>query len=87
MTPAGVPARVAGLTDLAAPPPRRVVLPDARGRGGLRVSWHAERGVVVFSHWRDDVCIGTTRLPLQRTGELAAFLTAHLSEEARTRAG
>lgn len=69
------------MTDLASPPPRRVLFPDARGAGGLRVSRHADPDVVVFSLWRDDVCIGTSRLPTDRTRDLAAFLSAHLESE------
>lgn len=69
------------MTDLADPPPHRALYPDVRGRGGLRVSWHTDPGVVVFSLWRDDVCVGTSRLPAGRTRDLAAFLTAHLASD------
>jgi hypothetical protein len=40
---------------------------DARdGSRALRASWHAERGCVVLSMWRDDHCVGTTRPDARR---------------------
>lgn len=39
------------------------VLPDARGGGrALRVSWHAEDGLVVLSLWDGPRCTGTARV-------------------------
>lgn len=70
------------MTGPPSPPPRRVLFPDARGTGGLRVSRHADPDLVVFSLWRDDVCIGTARLPPHGSGELAAFLAAHAERSA-----
>jgi hypothetical protein len=34
---------------------------DARGRS-LRATWHPEAGMVVFSLWQADRCVGTFRL-------------------------
>jgi hypothetical protein len=37
---------------------------DARGSGrALRVSWHAEAGVIVLSLWHGGTCTGSFRLP------------------------
>jgi hypothetical protein len=62
---------------MAVPAPRRVLFVDERGTG-LRVSWHAERSITVLSLWRDDVCVGTARLPVADTARLASFLVEHL---------
>lgn len=58
-------------------PPRGEWFADARdGERALRVSWHAERGCVVLSSWRDDACVSTVRL----TGADAARLIAALAD-------
>jgi len=41
---------------------------------GLRVTWHPEREFVVLSVWRDDVCTGTFRLPIEDVPRLSALL-------------
>lgn len=46
---------------------------DERGQA-LRVTWHAEAGMVVLSIWRDEECVGTVRLPPDEARRLAAFL-------------
>jgi hypothetical protein len=67
---------------MIAPAPRRLFVDD-RGTG-FRVSWHDDRDVVVLSVWREDVCVGTVRLPLAEAAELASFLVAHLGARAVT---
>ena len=52
---------------------RRELFADDRG-AGLRASWHPERGIVVLSLWKGDVCAGTFRLPVDEAPRLAAFL-------------
>ena len=48
---------------------------DARGAGrSLRVTWHAEAGVVVLSLWRHTVCAGTFRLPADEVPALIEVL-------------
>jgi hypothetical protein len=71
---------------MAAPAPRRALFVDERGTG-LRVSWHAERSVTVLSLWRDDVCVGTARLPVTDTARLASFLVDHLGRLAAEKPG
>jgi hypothetical protein len=50
------------------------VVADARGEGrALRVSWHAEDGIVVLSLWDGARCTGTVRV---RAGEVPALIGA-----------
>jgi hypothetical protein len=52
---------------------------DARGDGrALRVRWHHEKDLVVLSLWRDNVCSGTFRLPVDQVPELIELLRAGL---------
>lgn len=53
----------------------RELFADARGTG-LRASWHPDRGVVVLSMWKRDVCTGTFHLPIEEAARLASFLGA-----------
>lgn len=53
---------------------------DDRGQA-LRVTLHAEAGMVVLSIWRTEECVGTVRLAADEAHRLAAFL-----EEAGTAA-
>ncbi|SFC91832.1 hypothetical protein SAMN04487968_11460 [Nocardioides terrae] len=60
------------------PRPRSIagaVLGDARGDGrALRVTWHAEAGVVVLSIWKDNLCTATVRLTPDEVGPLVETL-------------
>lgn len=71
------------MVEVALPPavPRRQLFADERG-SGLRVSWHEQRGLVVVSMWRGDVCTGTVRLTVADATRLATFLLGHLGERA-----
>lgn len=58
---------------------------DARGDGrALRVTWHHEEqpdgptGVVVLSLWRENVCVGTFRMPAEEVPDLVDALRAGL---------
>jgi len=54
---------------------------DARGEGrAIRVSTHAESGLLNLSLWRGDVCVGTARLRPDEAATLAAGLTHGLAE-------
>lgn len=46
---------------------------DERGRS-LRVTWHPESGLFVFSLWNADDCVGTFRLSASDAGELVALV-------------
>ena len=53
---------------------------DARGEGrAVRVSSHAESGVVNLSLWREDTCVGTARLRPDDVAELVTGLTEGLA--------
>ena len=57
------------------------VLLDPRGEDrSLRVSWHPEADVVVLSLWRDNLCAGTFRLPIDDVPALINLLRAGLAE-------
>jgi hypothetical protein len=62
------------------PRPRPIagaVLGDARGDGrALRVTWHADEGVVVMSVWKDNVCTTTVRLTPDQVAPLVETLQA-----------
>jgi hypothetical protein len=51
---------------------------DERG-GGLRVTCHAERDLVVLSLWREDRCMGTFRMAVADVPRLTGFLRDHLA--------
>lgn len=59
---------------------------DVRGRGrAVRVSAHAEAGLVTVSVWRDGTCAGTVRLAPGEAAELVTGITealAHLASSA-----
>ena len=53
---------------------------DARGEGrAVRVSTHAESGVVNLSLWREDTCVGTARLRPDDVAELVTGLSEGLA--------
>jgi len=48
---------------------------DARGGDrALRVSWHQDKGLVVLSLWRDNVCAGSFRLGIDEVPDLIDLL-------------
>lgn len=52
---------------------------DARGGGrAMRVSWHHDKGLVVLSLWRDNVCAGSFRLPIDDVPDMIVTLRAGL---------
>lgn len=54
---------------------------DARGGARcMRVTWHHAAGLVVVSLWRDDICVGTLRLPREDVPRLVHALTEGLEE-------
>ena len=54
---------------------------DARGAGrALRVSWHAEAGLVVLSLWHGGTCTGTFRLPADDVPDLIEALRSGLAK-------
>jgi hypothetical protein len=61
----------------------RAYFVDDRGRG-LRATWHAERGLVNLSFWRDDVCVETFRLPIADVPAFVTFLVDGLGQAVAT---
>jgi hypothetical protein len=60
---------------------RRAFLADTRGGDRhLCVTWHPTSSTVVFSHWVDDVCVGSTRVELDEASSLIALLVDALRE-------
>lgn len=54
---------------------------DSRGGArAMRVSWHAEAGVVVLSLWRENVCAGSFRLPAEDVPDLVELLRDGLDQ-------
>lgn len=54
---------------------------DARGGDrALRVSWHHESGLVVLSLWRENLCTGSFRLPVEEVPDLIEMLRAGLDQ-------
>jgi len=61
-------------------PTTGAVFLDARGGDrALRVTWHDEAGLVVLSLWRENVCAGSFRLPIEEVPDLIATLATGLS--------
>src|SRR3954467_12358761 len=61
-------------------PPRGRWAWDARGHErAVRVSAHRVEGVVNLSMWRDDICVGTVRLPAAAVAGLVEGLTGGLA--------
>ena len=55
-------------------PVRQLVLVDERD-AGLRVTWHAEREIIVLSVWHGARCSGSFRIAIADAPRLAAFLS------------
>ena len=65
------------------PAPESTIFVDPRGGGrAMRVTWHSEtpdrEGLVVISLWRDNLCVGSFRLPAGEVPELVHALTRGL---------
>jgi hypothetical protein len=55
--------------------PSRVLVPQALGSDEfLRVTWHASRELIVFSHWDGDHCVAATPVRITDIAELAALI-------------
>jgi hypothetical protein len=61
----------------------RVFVPDVRDDlRYLRVTWHADRRLLVLSHWRDDVCLASTPIELSEISKLIGLLVSALEDAA-----
>ena len=62
---------------------RRVIVEDARRDDTYaRVTWHAEEGVFVISHWHGDVCVAATRVPVEAAPDIIGLMVKGLAESA-----
>jgi hypothetical protein len=48
----------------------------------MQVTWHAESGVFVVSHWHEEVCTAATRVPVDAAPDLVNLLVRGLAESA-----
>lgn len=63
---------------------RRVLIPQALGADEfLRVTWHEQRKVMVFSHWQGERCIAATPVKVDDIAELAELTVAALADSVR----
>ncbi|HEY6624094.1 MAG TPA: hypothetical protein VIX85_09700 [Acidimicrobiales bacterium] len=61
--------------------PSHLQISDRRDGGRyLRVSWHHSRRVVVFSHWRDGVCVASTPVELAELPSIVGVLVQALAD-------
>lgn len=59
---------------------RRVFVPQALGADEfLRVTWHEQKHLVVFSHWQGDQCVAATPVRVSDLGELAELTVTALA--------
>jgi hypothetical protein len=64
--------------------PAHLQIDDRRdGDRHLRVSWHASRQVVVFSQWREGVCVATTPVELADIPAVIGVLVEALEDAAK----
>jgi hypothetical protein len=64
---------------------RRVVVEDVRRNDTfMRVTWHDDAGVFVVSHWRGDVCVAATRIPVEAAPDLVNLLVRGLAASSAT---
>ncbi|GAB2776336.1 hypothetical protein GCM10027020_32010 [Nocardioides salsibiostraticola] len=62
-------------------PPTGDVFLDARGGDRvLRASWHTDKGLVVLSLWRDNVCAGSFRLTVDEVPAMIEMLRSGLDQ-------
>jgi hypothetical protein len=74
------------MTRIMALPVRGEVFLDARDEGrALRLSWHHEGALVVFSIWREHACVATFQLDKDDVPRLIESLVTGLAEGYRGR--
>ncbi len=61
--------------------PRRLSIPDARGKGAtLRVTRHPEQRKIVLSHWREGLCVASTPVDEAELSALIGVLADALGD-------
>ena len=62
---------------------RRVMIPQALGANEfMQATWHETANVIVFSQWRDGVCVAATPVRVTDTVELTNLLVSTLGHAA-----
>ena len=60
---------------------QRVLVPQALGSDEfLRVTWHATRQLIVFSHWDGDHCVAATPVRITDIAELASLISQAVAQ-------
>ena len=60
---------------------RRVIVEDTRQNDTfMRITWHDESNVFVVSHWRGEVCVAATRVPVDAAPDLINLFVRGLAE-------
>jgi hypothetical protein len=63
----------------------RVLIEDDRSNGTfVRMTWHPESRVIVVSHWRDDVCLAATRVPVEAASDVVGLFVKAMSDSMQT---
>lgn len=73
---------VQGSVPVALPARGEVFIDSRSSDRAMRVSWHAEVGLVVLSLWREDRCTATFRLPVAEVPALVHALVEGLAHSA-----
>lgn len=74
-----------GMADLSTSSRRRVLLADQGDADRhLRVTWHQDEHVVVFSQWSGSVCSAAIPVSVAETASLATLLVDALGQELRS---
>jgi hypothetical protein len=68
---------------VATDPARLAILDPRDDDRQLRISWHPSKRIVVFSHWRHDVCIATTPVALRDVASVVGVLVGALDDASR----
>ena len=76
------------MIDIGANGRHRVFVPQALGADEfLRVTWHDDRRLMVFSHWRDGECVAATPVQISDLADLTELMVAALARSANVGPG
>ncbi|HEX3461761.1 MAG TPA: hypothetical protein VHT49_12715 [Acidimicrobiales bacterium] len=69
---------------MASEPAHLQIVDPRNAERHLRVSWHATKRVVVFSQWRDGVCVATTPVDLTEIPGVIGVLISALEDASKS---
>jgi hypothetical protein len=85
LTGAGLQRRLWDMVQPWGPGRHRVFIPQALGADEfLRVTWHEEDRIVVFSQWVGDTCVSAIPVKISDASELAELLVSAVGEVVRS---